>query len=147
MLCQFLLCSKVTHSYIYMCVCVYIYIYMCMHTQTHTHIHFFFKSFLWPYPRHMEVPELRVKSELQLQASAQPQQCRSQAPPVTHTAACGNDGSLTHWVRPGMELTSSRILGQVLNLLSHNGNSYIPFILSSIMVYPKRMDIVPCAIG
>ena len=34
-----------------------------------------------------------------------------------------NLGSLTHWVRPGIEPTSSWVLCQVLNLLSHNRNS------------------------
>ena len=42
---------------------------------------------------------------------------------ATYTAACGNAGSLTHWVRPGIEPESSRTLCQVFNLLSHNGNS------------------------
>ena len=32
-------------------------------------------------------------------------------------------GSLTHWVRSGIEPASSWTLCQVLNLLSHNGNS------------------------
>ena len=33
----------------------------------------------------------------------QPQQCRIQAASVTYIAARGNAGSLTHWVRPGIE--------------------------------------------
>ena len=33
---------------------------------------------------------------------------------------CGNARSLTHWVKPGMEPTSSWTLCWVLNLLSHN---------------------------
>ena len=41
--------------------------------------------------------------------------------PATHTAAGGNEGSLTHWVRPWNKLTSSC----VLNLLSHSGNFQI----------------------
>ena len=39
---------------------------------------------------------------------------------VTYTTAHGNAGPLTHWVRPGIEPTSSGSL-----LLSHNGNSQL----------------------
>ena len=45
------------------------------------------------------------------------------SPAVTCAAACGNAGSLTHWVRPGIEPTSSQRQPWVLNPLSHNGNS------------------------
>ena len=38
----------------------------------------------------MKVPRLGVKSELQLQAYAQPQQQQIQATSETYTAACGN---------------------------------------------------------
>ena len=48
---------------------------------------------------------------------------RIQATSATYTAAWGNAASLTHWVRPGIEPTSSWTLCWVLNLLSHNGNS------------------------
>ena len=41
---------------------------------------------------------------------------------VIYTAAWGNARSLTHWVRPGIDLSSSWTLCRVLNLLSHNGN-------------------------
>ena len=37
----------------------------------------------------------------------QPQQCRSWAVSMTYTRAHSNAGSLTHWVRPGVELASS----------------------------------------
>ena len=43
------------------------------------------------------------------------------------TTACGNAGSLTYWVRPGIKPTSSWTLCQLLNLLSHNGNSDVHF--------------------
>ena len=56
---------------------------------------FFFFCFLGPHLRHMEVPRLEVESELQLPAYA---------------TAHGNAGSLTHWARPGIELTPSWIL-------------------------------------
>ena len=69
----------------------------------------------------MEVSSLGVELELQLRPLPQPQQCQIWAASVTYTAACSNAGSLTHWVRPGMEPTSSWTLCQVLNLLSHEG--------------------------
>ena len=43
---------------------------------------------------------------------------------ATYTTACGNTRSLNQWVRPGIEPTSSQRQCQVLNLLSHNRNSY-----------------------
>ena len=59
---------------------------------------------------HMEVTRMGVKSELQLRPTPQSQQCRIQAVSTTYTAACGNAGFLTHWLRPGIKPTSSRIL-------------------------------------
>ena len=38
-------------------------------------------------------------------------------------AACGNARFLTNWVRSGIKPTSSQRKPQLLNLLSHNGNS------------------------
>ena len=43
---------------------------------------------------------------------------------VTYTTAHSNSGSLSHWARPGIKPKSSQTLSQVLNLLSHNGNSH-----------------------
>ena len=40
----------------------------------------------------------------------EPQPCQVQATSVTYTIAHGNAGSLTHWVRPGIEPASSWIL-------------------------------------
>ena len=42
---------------------------------------------------------------------------------VTYTTAHGSTRSLTHRARPGIEPTSSWMLCQVLNPLSHSGNS------------------------
>ena len=67
------------------------------------HINFIlFFCFSGPHPCHMEVPKLGVKSELQLQPTPQPQRCGIRAVSVTYTTALGNAGSLTHWVRPGI---------------------------------------------
>ena len=82
----------------------------------------FFFFFLWLYLL-LEVPRLGVTSELQLQPSPQPQQHGIQAVSVTYSAVCGNAGSLTHRARPGIEPASSQGQHQVLNPLSHNGNS------------------------
>ena len=56
---------------------------------------FFFFFFLGPHPKHMEVPGLGIKSELQL---------------LAFTTATATLGSPTHGARPGMEPTSSWIL-------------------------------------
>ena len=58
----------------------------------------------------MEVPRLGVKLKLWLPAYAKPQQCQTQAACVTCRTPHGNARSLTHWVRPGIEPTSSWIL-------------------------------------
>ena len=50
-------------------------------------------------------------------------------------------------LRPGIEPTSSWRLHRILHPMNHNRNPYVPFlILSSIMFYLKRLDIVPCAV-
>ena len=61
---------------------------------------------------HMEVPRLAG---------------RIRATSINYPAACGITRSLTHWVRPGMEPTSSWTQCWVLNLLRHKRNSQINF--------------------
>ena len=87
-------------------------------------------SALWPFPpllglhlRHMQVPSLGVKSELQLRPIPQPQQPRIWAASVIYPAACGNAGSSIHWARPGVRPASSWRQHWVLNPLSCSGNS------------------------
>ena len=46
----------------------------------------------------------------------------------TYTTAHGNNGSLTHWARPGIEPATSWILVESF-LLYHNGNSSSPFLI------------------
>ena len=49
-----------------------------------------------------------------------------QATSATYTTVHGNAGSLTHWARSGIKSpASSWRRGRALNLLSHNGNSYL----------------------
>ena len=66
--------------------------------------------FSGPHPRHMEVPRLGVKSDLEplvyTTATAMPDLSAS----ATYTTVHGNAGSLTHGVRPGIEPASSWIL-------------------------------------
>ena len=41
-----------------------------------------------------------------------------------YAEACSNAGLLTHWVRPGIRTPILMDTSQVLNLLSHKGNSH-----------------------
>ena len=75
----------------------------------------------------MEVPRLGVRLELQLRPMPQSQQHQIQAVSVINATAYGNTRSLTHWARLGIELTTSQRLHQVLNSLSHKGNSWFTF--------------------
>ena len=87
---------------------------------------FFFLSFsfsLWRHLWYMEIPSPEVKSELQVQPYTTATAHLIRAASSTYAVPCGNSGSLTHWVRPGIEPTSSGTLCWVLNLLSHKGNS------------------------
>ena len=79
--------------------------------------------FLWLHVWHMEVPMLEVGSELHQGPTPQPRQQWIQATSVTCATACSSVGSLTQWMRPGIEPASSWCLCWVLNPLSHNGNS------------------------
>ena len=69
---------------------------------------FFF--FSGPHLRHMEVPRLGVKSELQLQAYTIATTTWDLSRFATLTTAHLKAGSLTHWARPGIEPESSWIL-------------------------------------
>ena len=55
----------------------------------------FFFLFLWQHLRHMEVPRLGVKMELQLRPTPQLQPCQIQATSENYAAACSNSESLT----------------------------------------------------
>ena len=101
-------------------------------------ISFFF--FLGLYLQCMAAPRLGVKWELQLLAyhSHSHSQCQIQATSATYTAACSNAGSLTHWVRPGIESASSRILARVLTCWATMGTPQISltdFYFNSIVLW------------
>ena len=89
---------------------------LCQRVGTNNHFFFFFGFFfLVPHLQHMEVPRLGVESELQLLAEPQPQQLGIQAASINYTTAHGNIRSLTYWVRPGIELSSSWIINGFIN--------------------------------
>ena len=66
--------------------------------------------FLGPHRQRMEVTSLGVKLELQLLACTKPQKHQIRATSATYNTAHGKTGSLTHWMRPGIEPGSSWIL-------------------------------------
>ena len=68
---------------------------------------------------HMQVPRLGVELELQLPAYRTATSNTRSEP--ADTAAQGNVGSLTHWVRPGIEPESSWILVWFLTLWATTG--------------------------
>ena len=95
---------------------------------------FFFFPFLFFFLKcllvqHMEVPRLGTESQLQLLTYATAIASRIQATSATYAVACGNTGSLNHWLRPGIEPTSSRTPYWVLNSLNYNKNSQFSFFL------------------
>ena len=65
---------------------------------------------LGPHPWHMEVPRPGVELELQLPAYTTATPHRIPATSATYTTAHDNTRSLTHWARPGIQLSSSWIL-------------------------------------
>ena len=70
----------------------------------------YLSCFVQPLLRHREVPRLGVESSYSCQPTPQPPECRIQAASVTYTTAHSNAGSLTCWVTPGIEPTSSWLL-------------------------------------
>ena len=68
--------------------------------------------FLGPHPGHMQVPRLGARDQIGATAAGlhhSHSNTRSE-PCLTYTTAHSNSGSLTHWVRPGIQPTSSWIL-------------------------------------
>ena len=63
---------------------------------------------------------IRAAAEAYATATAMPIRAAS----ATYTTTCGNAGSLTHQARPGTKPASSQRPCWVLNLLSHNRNSW-----------------------
>ena len=76
----------------------------------------------------------------------QPRQHKIQASSATCTEAWGNAGSLTHWERPGIEPTSSHILCQVPNLVSHKKNSPVMYFLIMICLISVEYKEIHCSL-
>ena len=84
---------------------------------------FFFFFLFMLHLQHREVPGPGVESKLQLGPVPQPWQHWIQAASVIIATACSNARSLTQWVRPGIEPSSSQRQHYVFNLLNHRRNS------------------------
>ena len=80
---------------------------------------FFFGS----HPQHMDVPRLGVESEPQTPAYTIATALLDPSHICTLHHSSWQRQILNHQGRPGIKPTYSRTLGQVLNSLSHNGNS------------------------
>ena len=98
--------------------------------------------FLGPRPWHMEIPRLGVQWELQ--PTPRPQQRRIWASSVNYTRVHGTVRSLTHWVKPGIEPTTSWFL--VSNLMDsfpllQDGNLKRYF-FSILVLYPYEMTLL-----
>ena len=95
----------------------------------------FFYVFLGPHLQDVELPRLEMESDLHLPAYTTTTLDPSGICNLhCHLQKCW---SLTHWARPGIKPTSSQRQRQVLNSLSHNGNSYDKFlILISFFPWP-----------
>ena len=64
-------------------------------------------------------------------------------PHLWHVKACGDAGSLTHWVRPGIEPASSQTLCWVLNPLSHSGiSNHWPFFDFHLVKRPLLLIVI-----
>ena len=77
--------------------------------------YFFIFYFLGPHLWHMRFPGLGLNQSCSCRPTPQPWQYRIQAVSATYTTAHGNARSLPHWVRPGMEPTSSWILVRLVS--------------------------------
>ena len=82
----------------------------------------------------MEVSGPGFESELQLKPAPQPQQHQIQAPSANYAAAYGNTGSLTHWVRPGIEPASSqRSIGSLIHWVTVGTPTMYNFLIKVIV--------------
>ena len=85
-------------------------------------------AFLWPHPQHIEVPRLGAEQDCSCWPTPQPQQRGIQAMSATYATVHGNAGSLTHWVRPGMEPTYPWILVGFVNHWATKGTPHKEFL-------------------
>ena len=98
---------------------------------------FLFRAALAAYGSSQEVP--RWNQSCGSWSTPQPQYHQIQALSVTYTTAHGNAGSLTHWTRPGIEPTSSWILGGFVTHWDTVGTPIIWFLSS---VHPIELGVI-----
>ena len=83
---------------------------------------YLFICFLGPHPWHVEVPRLGVQSELQLPVYIHHSHSNTiWASSVTYTTAHSNARSLTQWVGPGIEPTTSWFLVRFISIAPRQG--------------------------
>ena len=111
----------------------FIYIYLCKkYKRNLKELIFIYLFILWPHVPHMEVPRPGVESELQLLAYATAMAtwylslicdlcCSLQQCQILSPLSKARDKTPSSW-----------ILCQILNPLSHNGNSYFPNLMKDI---------------
>ena len=100
------------------------FLFLLLHIFSLWHFFCLFLSLLGLYLWHMEVPRLRGNQSCSCQPTAKPQQHEIWASCVTYTTAHGNAGSLTHWVRPGIEPVSSWMLVRSANRSAMTGTPW-----------------------
>ena len=88
--------------HIYVCVFVCVYIYMLLFYWLIDWL----IVFLGPHSQHMEIPRLGLNWSYSCWPVPQPQQHTIQATSAIYTTAHSNAGSLTSWVRPGIQPVS-----------------------------------------
>ena len=93
--------------------------------------------FMGPHPRHMqhmEVPRLGVKLELQLPTYTTDTVSEPCLQPIPqHTTAHSNARSLTHWVRSGIEPTTSWFLVRFVSAVPRSELLYFIFKCSPVV--------------
>ena len=75
--------------------------------------------------QHIEVPGLRIKSELHPPAYTTATATLDLSHICDLATAHGNTGFLTHRVRPGNRIRNLMDTSRILNPLSHSGNSSV----------------------
>ena len=89
----------------------------------------FFGLFLGPHPRPMDSQARGSNRSCSCRPTPESQQHGLPAASATYTTAHGNSGSLTHWVRPGVESASSWMLVGFVNHWTTMGTPNIFFLI------------------
>ena len=94
--------------------------------------------FLGPRPRHMDIPRLGVKSELPAYTTATATWDPSLIFDLHHSSQ--RHQSLTHWARPGIEPTSSRMLVGFANCWATMGTPLSSLDTTLFPLYSKKFS-------